>query len=445
MGNYLIDILQEHKAGKPVGIYSVCSANQFVLEAAMIQAKRENTALLIESTSNQVDQFGGYSGLNPQQFVEYVQQISDRMKFPFEMIILGGDHLGPNVWQDRPSDQAMGHASDQIRSYVQAGFTKIHLDASMRCLDDPGEPGKPLDPAIIAERTAFLCRTAEEYSNGSGSLPLYVIGTEVPVPGGANHDIGEITITSVPDLQQTIDLTQKAFFKYGLQEAWERVIAVVVQPGVEFSDAMVNDYQREKAVELKAYIEKYELLIYEAHSTDYQKPDSLRQMVEDHFAILKVGPALTFAFREAIFNLALIEKHLLPFNQAISSSNMMEIIESVMMGNPKYWMRYYSGNEVKQSFSRKFSLSDRIRYYWAEPKVVAALEKLIQNLSEIDIPLSLISQYLPDQYRALRNGEIDYSLSELIYHRILKVLNDYAYATNLKEVKIFKQMSEEFH
>jgi D-tagatose-1,6-bisphosphate aldolase subunit GatZ/KbaZ len=302
-----------------------------------------------------------------------------------------------------------------------------------------------LDPAIIAERTAFLCRTAEEYSNGSGSLPLYVIGTEVPIPGGANHDIGEITITSVPDLQQTIDLTQKAFFKYGLQEAWERVIAVVVQPGVEFSDAMVNDYQREKAVELKAYIEKYELLIYEAHSTDYQKPDSLRQMVEDHFAILKVGPALTFAFREAIFNLALIEKHLLPFNRAISSSNMMEIIESVMMGNPKYWMRYYSGNEVKQSFSRKFSLSDRIRYYWAEPKVVAALEKLIQNLSEIDIPLSLISQYLPDQYRALRNGEIDYSLSELIYHRILKVLNDYAYATNLKEVKIFKQMSEEFH
>jgi hypothetical protein len=89
MGNYLIDILQEHKAGKPVGIYSVCSANQFVLEAAMVKAKRENTALLIESTSNQVDQFGGYSGMNPEQFVEYVHEISDRMKFPFEMIILG--------------------------------------------------------------------------------------------------------------------------------------------------------------------------------------------------------------------------------------------------------------------------------------------------------------------------------------------------------------------
>ncbi|MEJ2049768.1 MAG: class II D-tagatose-bisphosphate aldolase, non-catalytic subunit, partial [Calditrichota bacterium] len=407
MGNYLIDILQEHKAGKPVGIYSVCSANQFVLEAAMVKAKRENTALLIESTSNQVDQFGGYSGMNPEQFVEYVHEISDRMKFPFEMIILGGDHLGPNVWQDRPSDQAMGHASDQIRSYVQAGFTKIHLDASMRCLDDPGEPGKPLDPAIIAERTAFLCRTAEEYSNGSGSLPLYVIGTEVPIPGGANHDIGEITITSVPDLQQTIDLTRKAFFKNGLQKTWERVIAVVVQPGVEFSDTIVNDYQRVKAADLKNFIERYELLVYEAHSTDYQRRDLLKQMVEDHFAILKVGPALTFAFREVIFALALIEKYLLPFNRSISSSNILEIIEAVMKGNPKYWKRYYSGNEIKQSFSRKFSLSDRIRYYWSEPRVVSALGTLIQNLTTMDIPLTLISQYLPEQYHALRDDEID--------------------------------------
>ncbi len=445
MGNYLIDILQEHKAGKPVGIYSVCSANQFVLEAAMLQAKRENTALLIESTSNQVDQFGGYSGMNPQQFVEYVQEISERIKFPFEMIILGGDHLGPNVWQDRPSKEAMKFAADQIRSYVQAGFIKIHLDASMRCLNDPGEPSMPLNPAIIAERTAFLCRTAEEFSIGNESSPLYVIGTEVPVPGGAHHDIGEISPTSVTVLQETIDLTRKAFFKYNLQEAWERVIAVVVQPGVEFSDAVIHDYQREKAADLKNFIEKYKLLLYEAHSTDYQKPDSLKEMVEDHFAILKVGPALTFAFREVIFALALIEKHLLPFNRNLSGSNILEIIETVMKGNPQYWKRYYPGNEAKQSFSRKFSLSDRIRYYWSEPKVVSALETLTQNLTEIEIPLSLISQYLPEQYHALRNGEIEYSISDLIYHKILAVLNDYAYATNLKEVNTFKQMSEEFH
>jgi D-tagatose-1,6-bisphosphate aldolase subunit GatZ/KbaZ len=445
MGNYLIDILQEHKAGKPVGIYSVCSANQFVLEAAMLQAKRENTALLIESTSNQVDQFGGYSGMKPKQFVEYVQEISERIKFPFEMIVLGGDHLGPNVWQDRPSKEAMKLAADQIRSYVQAGFIKIHLDASMRCLDDPGEPGMPLSPALIAERTALLCKTAEEFAGGNELPPLYVIGTEVPVPGGAHHDIDEITPTSISDLQETIDLTRKAFFKYDLQEAWERVIAVVVQPGVEFSDAMIHDYHREKAADLKNFIEKYELLVYEAHSTDYQKRDLLKQMVEDHFAILKVGPALTFAFREVIFALAFIEKHLLPVNRTRSDSNILEIIEAVMRGNPKYWKRYYPGNEARQTFSRKFSLSDRIRYYWSEPKVVSAMEILIQNLTEMEIPLTLISQYLPEQYHALRNGEIDYSISDLIYHKILAVLTDYTYATKLKEVNIFKQMSEEFH
>ena len=208
---------------------------------------------------------------------------------------------------------------------------------------------------------------------------------------------------------------------------------------------MIHDYHREKAADLKNFIEKYELLVYEAHSTDYQKRDLLKQMVEDHFAILKVGPALTFAFREVIFALAFIEKHLLPVNRTRSDSNILEIIEAVMRGNPKYWKRYYPGNEARQSFSRKFSLSDRIRYYWSEPKVVSAMEILIQNLTEMEIPLTLISQYLPEQYHALRNGEIDYSISDLIYHKILAVLTDYTYATKLKEVNIFKQMSEEFH
>jgi D-tagatose-1,6-bisphosphate aldolase subunit GatZ/KbaZ len=70
---------------------------------------------------------------------------------------------------------------------------------------------------------------------------------------------------------------------------------------------------------------------------------------------------------------------------------------------------------------------------------------MFQNLSEIEIPLSLISQFLPEQYHALTTGEIEYTLSDLIYHRILKVLKNYSSATNVKEFRIFKQLSEEFH
>lgn len=75
----------------------------------------------------------------------------------------------------------------------------------------------------------------------------------------------------------------------------------MVQPGVEFDHTNVIDYQPVKATALSQMVENYETLIFEAHSTDYQTPQSLRQLVIDHFAILKVGPALTFALREALF------------------------------------------------------------------------------------------------------------------------------------------------
>jgi D-tagatose-1,6-bisphosphate aldolase subunit GatZ/KbaZ len=445
MDNYLIEILKEHKRGKSVGIYSVCSSNQFVLEAAMLQAKQENTSLLIECSANQVNQFGGYSGMDPDGFMSFVKECCGRIEFPFEMILFGGDHLGPNLWQDRPADQAMAFAADLVKSYVQAGFTKIHLDASARCLDDPGETSKSLSPDIIADRTARLCKLAEEFADDKVPPPLYVIGTDVSAPRGFHPSSNEIKPTLLTDLHVTIDINRKIFLKYGLQNAWDRVIAVVVQPGIEFNDTIIQQYRRENADELKKYIEKYEFLVFEANRTDYQNPDSLKQLVEDHFAILKVGPALTFAFREVIFALAWIEKRLLPFNRTISGSNILEIIESVMKANPKHWKRYYPGNEARQAFSRIFSLYDRIRYYWQRPELRIALEKLFYNLSEVDIPLSLVSQYLPEQYDALTTGEIEYTLSDLIYHRILKVLKNYSSATNVKEVRIFKQLLEEFH
>ncbi len=87
-------------------------------------------------------------------------------------------------------------------------------------------------------------------------------------------------------------------------------MALVVQPGVEFGDEFVHEYQPEPARELVHLIESYPNLVYEAHSTDYQTRQGLRDLVQDHFAILKVGPALTFAFREAIFALVNMENEL---------------------------------------------------------------------------------------------------------------------------------------
>ena len=429
MNDNLIKIIEAHKSGKSIGICSICSSNRYVLEAAIMQAKKDSTDLLIESTSNQVDQLGGYSGMTPRNFVAYVSGICEKTDFPFERVILGGDHLGPNVWRNQPAKQAMNLAKDQIKAYVEAGYTKIHLDTSMCCADDPGDEDSALKTEIIAERTAELCHVSEQASNDNQNKPLYIIGTEVPMPGGAQEKLNELMPTSVDDLKETIEITQKAFYAKNLHSAWERVIGVVVQPGVEFDESDVIEYDRKKARHLSQFIEYHNHLVFEAHSTDYQPREKLKEMVADHFAILKVGPALTFAFREAIFALAQMEQEYFAGRRQVTPSNVLTVIAKVMRENPKHWQQHYHGDEAELQFARKYSFSDRIRYYWPNPKIDHALKNLINNLKENPLPLSLLSQYLPNQYWALRNGEIWNDSEDLIHHKIGEILKHYAYAT----------------
>lgn len=417
---------------KTGGIPSICSAHPIVLREILRNAK--DRKVLIESTCNQVNQFGGYTGMNPDQFIEYVRNIAVETDFPVENLILGGDHLGPNVWQNEPADSAMSKSVDMVRAYVRAGYTKIHLDCSMRLANDLSDA---LDPEIVAMRAAQLAYAAEDEFSRCNPESIrktlrYVIGTEVPVPGGAlAHEEG-VHVTRPVDVQQTIDTHRKAFFKLNLQKAWERVIAVVVQPGVEFGDDFVLAYQPEKAKELSGFIES-QGLVYEAHSTDYQTRFALKNLVNDYFAILKVGPGLTFAYREAIFALAMIENELFNNNQ---SSQIVNILDSVMVNQPNYWQKYYSGTAAEQAFKRKFSLSDRIRYYWVQPEVNQALAILMKNMSSVNIPISLISQFASEEKSHLLKHNLPFSPENIISSRIMSVMADYWYACAVeKEVK----------
>lgn len=376
---------------------------------------------LIEATCNQVNQFGGYTGMTPRDFVAYVRKIADEVDFPFEKVILGGDHLGPNVWQNEPAESAMQKAEEMVRQYVEAGFTKIHLDCSMRLADDPEGA---LDVEVIARRAARLAKAADlTTSTGSVRRPSpsperrggqlrYIIGTEVPVPGGAvAHEEG-VSVTKVEDVKQTIEVTREAFLKEGLAEAWERVVGVVVQPGVEFGDDFVLPYQPKTVQGLSKFIES-QPMIYEAHSTDYQTRDALNHLVKDHFAILKVGPALTFAFREAVFALAMIEDELI---EKDARSNIIQVLDDVMMQHPEHWKKYYHGDEREQAFKRKYSLSDRARYYWGQAEVQSAYEKLMMNLGDGVLPYSLLSQFV---------GETGLTAAQVIALKVGNVLDDY--------------------
>ncbi len=421
MSHPLDAILQAQKRGEPVGIPSICSAHPWVLKTAL----QGNAPVLIETTCNQVNQDGGYTGMTPQDFVAYVRRMASETHFPVEKLILGGDHLGPFPWQDLPAEAAMARAEEMVQAYVLAGYTKIHLDASMS-LGDDDQVGSS-DIKVSAYRTARLARAAEEcfgkLRNPSQEI-RYVVGTEVPVPGGAAGHEDRVHVTGIEDARRTLESLQAAFVEQHLEHAWQRVQALVVQPGVEFGDDFVLEYDPAAARSLSGFIDTTPF-VFEAHSTDYQSPDSLRALVGDHFAILKVGPALTNAFREAVFSLAAIERELVT---CADLSGVVETLEAVMLAEPKHWLHYYHGSRQAQTVARRYSLSDRIRYYWPHPAVQRSLDRLLANLAGVNIPMSLISQYFPDLFLDVRSRKLSGTPGDLIKGKIQAILQSYSIA-----------------
>jgi D-tagatose-1,6-bisphosphate aldolase subunit GatZ/KbaZ len=415
--NAMLDLIRRHKSGVPVGIYSVCSAHPLVLEAAMRLASRTGAMTLIEATSNQVNQDGGYTGMRPADFRERVLALATDVGLPHERVVLGGDHLGPNCWQHLPSSTALQKAEVMVGEYVAAGFRKIHLDCSMSCADDP----RSLGDGLIAERTASLCEITEAvWRRVGGAPPVYIIGSEVPVPGGAHETLHELAVTSPDAARTTIEAHRRAFQRHGIEAAWSRVVGLVVQPGVEFDHHQVIDYARSKAVALSRSIEPVDGMVFEAHSTDYQTPGALEALVRDHFVILKVGPGLTFALREVFWALSDIASELGLMREA----SLKETMIGEMKRNPRYWKSYYT-NPEQQEFDLQFSLSDRSRYYWSTPVVERACTQLFESLASRDIPLTLISQYLPAQYAAIREGRLNRDARELVFDGVEQVLRHY--------------------
>lgn len=408
-----IELKNANREGRGGVAVSVCSAHPLVLRAALRTAKRRDTFALIESTSNQVDQYGGYTGMTPAQFVSLVNSLAIEEGFSTRDILLGGDHLGPNRWRSRPSAEAMAEARCLVEQYVAAGYRKIHLDASFVCADDH----LPLSTDVIVKRCVDMAQAAERVTQGDDK-PIYVIGTEVPTPGGVMEEDAGISVTTPDDVRSTVAAFRSAFFAAGLAAAWGRVSALVIQPGVEFGDAQVHDYS--SSTDLALTIKAFPGIVYEAHSTDYQSAENLDAMVLDHYFVLKVGPWLTYALREGLFALEMMEQELSPGQP----SHFRRTLLSTMKRDPTYWKNYYTGSVDEIDRKLAFSYSDRARYYLGHPDVCLAQQKLFGNLTG-NLSDGLVSQYMPTQYQAIRSGRLRADPQDLVIDRVCCVLDLY--------------------
>ncbi|MBX5159235.1 MULTISPECIES: D-tagatose-bisphosphate aldolase, class II, non-catalytic subunit [unclassified Rhizobium] len=409
----------------PRGITSVCSAHPLVIEATLRRAAAEDRPVLIEATCNQVNQEGGYTGMTPPDFRRFIENVATAVGFPAERVILGGDHLGPNPWRKLSAQEAMARASAMVTAYVEAGFEKLHLDTSMGCAGEPAA----LDDEIIAVRAAQLAKAAEEAAHRCGRRPpVYIIGTEVPPPGGATHALEEIDITRADAAVRTLAVHQTSFSQAGLASAMDRVIGIVVQPGVEFGNTNVVLYKPERATSLIQSLDEMPGLVFEAHSTDYQPTSALSALVDGGFAILKVGPGLTFALREALYGLDAIAGILAG---TTPGTGLAATMETMMVEQPAHWAGHYSGSPDEERLQRHFSYSDRIRYYWPDPRAAAAVDALFNRLPDA-IPETLISQYLGRLYPDVVSKRVDPNARKLCLSAIDAALAPYSAATAMQ-------------
>jgi D-tagatose 6-phosphate 4-epimerase len=409
----LIALAPARRRGQILGITSVCSAHPQVIGAALAFGRVSGGTVLIEATCNQVNQDGGYTGMTPADFRAFVLQIAAVEGFDPANLIFGGDHLGPNPWKHLPAAAAMAKAQVMVADYVQAGFGKIHLDASMACADDP----VPLPDAVIAARNARLAAVAEAQGVAK---PVYVIGTEVPVPGGALEEVAHLVVTTPAAAVETVALHRAAFAAEGIAGAFDRVVGLVVQPGVEFGNENVVGYAPDAAQALSARLADLPML-FEAHSTDYQTPGALAALVRDGFGILKVGPGLTFALREALYALDHIADVLFPGRAATLRAAM----EAVMLAHPVHWEKYYPGDAAHQYLQRHYSYSDRIRYYWADPAAARAVDDLLALFEGVVIPEPLMSQFFGAVHADVMAGRLRPVAHDLLRDAVTLVLRSY--------------------
>jgi D-tagatose-1,6-bisphosphate aldolase subunit GatZ/KbaZ len=312
----------------------------------------------------------------------------------------------------------MAKATAMVEAYARAGYAKIHLDCSMACAGDP----EALGDAIVAERAARLAAAAEAVIAEGAPRPVYVVGTEVPAPGGMGEGHG-IMPTAPASVLETWRAHERAFADAGLDDALSRVVAIVVQPGLDFGNEDVVHFEPAGATGLSRSVDDLGTIVFEAHSTDYQAPPAYEALVDMHFAVLKVGPAATFALREAVYALEAIAREMPGWD---ARRNVRAALEEAMLRSPANWSSHYHGDAAQQAYLRHFSYSDRVRYYWTDPDVETAVTALFRFLGDGPLPLPLVSQYAPQHMHSVIDGSQSPTAAGLVRAKVQFALAPYA-------------------
>jgi D-tagatose-1,6-bisphosphate aldolase subunit GatZ/KbaZ len=426
---WLIDILEANRRGERKGIYAVESQNPTVQEVYLRQALADGSPALFEVSAEILDPHGQSGKILPEDFIGKVKQIAVKIGFPLDRLFFGVNGLSPSLWHGESVESALKKTRAFISDIVSLGFNKLGIHAGIHLKGDPADQLLPRE--VIIAREAALYQAAELAAAGlpDEEKPLYVIDVH---PGQGMIE-GKKDMVRKEDVENTVDRFALTAAAAGLPEIKERLLAARVFLGPGYDSEKVIPFDSSLLKKLSGCVYGYKPVIFEALQTDFQPQMVLDQLVDNHFALLSVGPELTYTMREALFSLAIMENETMIGKPGVYLSNFIIELDRAMQSAPQHWQKYYTGNGFEQLVARKYSLYDRSRFYWEDKEVRKTKKRLFDNLMEYPVPLTVLRQFMPYQYERVAAGELENKPDALVMDAVRRALCRYSCACGWME------------
>lgn len=352
-------------------LLAVCPNSEAVLEAAVKAAGRNRTPMLFAATLNQVDRDGGYTGWTPAQFVERLNHYAAVYGVDPETLLPCLDHGGPWLkdlhtinWLSFEETWEAVKAS--ITAVLQAGYRLLHIDPTV----DRTIAG-PLPVELVVERSLDLIAYAEAERERLKLPPVsYEVGTE-EVHGG---------LVNLDNFTQFLRLLYAGLEARQLSHAAPAF--VVAQVG---TDLHTTAFDRQAAQRLREIVAPYGALI-KGHYTDWVENPAAYSEVGMGGA--NVGPEFTAAEFEALQALAAREADLARTDPRLVPAGFFDhLTEAVDRSNRwKKWLQPEEQGKALRELSparQEWMLKTCARYVWTDSDVVAARQRLYDNLSPV--------------------------------------------------------------
>ena len=354
----------------PITLLAVCPNSSAVLEAAVRAAARNRSVMLFAATLNQVDIDRGYTGWTQADFVKQMYAYADQYQWngPLYPCL---DHGGPWLKDIQASaklsyPETMQRVKESITACIQAGYKLLHIDPTV---DRSYPPGQTLPLELVVDRTVELIAHAEQIRTSIGGPRLaYEVGTE-EVHGG---------MVDLDRFRNFIRMMKVELSKHNLESCWPCLF--VAQIGTNLHTTVFNP---EAARQLYAILAPLGSLV-KGHYTDWVANPA--EYPATGMGAANAGPEFTAEEFTALGELEEQERVII-LDPRLERSNFMETLKSVVVESGR-WKKWLLPGEENLPFEElsdermNWLLKTGSRYIWTNLEVVAARDRLYQNLRE---------------------------------------------------------------